>query len=263
MGVTVSSSHVVSAAPSSSGRGLLTLCPCSRVVSLSLATVLHKLSIVSPSHGLQLFTNCSSVGPFHGVQFFTDYSSMGPFHGVQYFKNRLFQCRSPTGSQALLTHLLWHGLLSLHGSTGPGKSLLQHRLPIRSQPPLGIHLLQHGVPSTGCRWISAPPWTSMGCRGRACLTMVFITGCKRKLSAPESRAPPPPPSSLTLVSAELFLSHRLTPLSSLPFHCSLFLLLKYVITDVLPPSLIGLALASSRSILEPAGIGSIRQGGSF
>jgi len=43
MGVMVSSSHVVSAAPSSSGGELLTLCPCSSVRSLPWATVLHKL----------------------------------------------------------------------------------------------------------------------------------------------------------------------------------------------------------------------------
>jgi len=40
-------------------------------------------------------------------------------------------------------------------------------------------------------------------------------------------------------------------------------LLNYVITEALPPSLIGLALASSGSILELAGTGSIRHGGSF
>ena len=39
--------------------------------------------------------------------------------------------------------------------------------------------------------------------------------------------------------------------------------LKYVITEALPPSLMGSALASRRSILDPAGIGSIRHGGSF
>jgi len=71
--------------------------------------------------------------------------------------------------------------------------------------------------STGCRWISAPLWTSMDCRGTACLTVVFIMGCRGKISAPVPGAPPPPPSSLTLVSAELFLSHRLTPLSRLLF----------------------------------------------
>jgi len=108
---------------------------------------------------------------------------------------------------------------SLHGSAGPARSLLQHGVPTGSQPPSGIHLLRCGVPSTGYRWRSAPLRTSMGCRGTACLTMVFITSCKGRLSAPTFWAPPSPsPSSLTLVSAELFLSHHLTPLSSLPFH---------------------------------------------
>jgi len=83
-----------------------------------------------------------------------------------------------------------------------------------SQPPSGIHLLRCGVPSTGCRWISAPPWTSMDCRMTTCLTMVFIMSCKGRLSTPTFQASPPPlPSSLTLVSAELFLSQSLTPLS--------------------------------------------------
>ena len=43
MGVWVSSSHVVSAVPSSSGGGLLTLFPCSSVGSLPWETVLHEL----------------------------------------------------------------------------------------------------------------------------------------------------------------------------------------------------------------------------
>jgi len=107
---------------------------------------------------------------------------------------------------------------SLQGSTGPARSLLWHGVPSTgSQLPSGIHLLWRGIPSMGYRWISAPPWTSMGCRWTTCLTMVFITGCKGRLSAPVSRAPPPPPSSLTLVSAELFLSLHLTPLSDCHF----------------------------------------------
>jgi len=75
----------------------------------------------------------------------------------------------------------------------------------------------------------------------------------------------PPPSSLTLVSAELFLSDHLTHLSSLHFHQRVFFLpfLNYVIPEALPQLLIGLALASSGSILEPAGTGFIRHGGSF
>jgi len=57
--------------------------------------------------------------------------------------------------------------------------------------------------SLGCRWVSAPPWTSMGCKGTTYLTMVFSTGC-RGISAPTPRAPPPLPSSSTLVSARVF-----------------------------------------------------------
>jgi len=52
---------------------------------------------VSPSHGLQLFTNCPSVGPSHGVQS---------------FRNRLLQHGSPMGSEALPANLLRRGLLS-------------------------------------------------------------------------------------------------------------------------------------------------------
>jgi len=64
-------------------------------------------------------------------------------------------------------------------------------LPMGSQLPSGIHLLWCGVPSMGYRLISAPPWTSMDCRGTVCLTRVSITSCKGRLSPPVSRAPPP------------------------------------------------------------------------
>jgi len=52
----------------------------------------------------------------------------------------------------------------------------------------------------------------MGYRGTACLITVFSTGC-RGISALVPGAPPHPPSSLTLMSEELFLSRFLTPLS--------------------------------------------------
>jgi len=110
--------------------------------------------------------------------------------------------------------------------------------------------------SKDCRWISVPLWTSMDCRGITYLTMVFFTGC-RGICAPVPGAPPPSPASRTLLSAELFLSHILIPLSG----CScrglgFFLILKYVMTEVLSPSLMSLALTSSRSVLEPVDIGS-------
>jgi len=43
----------------------------------------------------------------------------------------------------------------------------------------------------------------------------------------------------------------------------LFPLLQYIIPEALPQSLMGLALASSGSMLEPAGISSVGHGGSF
>lgn len=79
-----------------------------------------------------------------------------------------------------------------------------------------------------------------------------------------ARTPPPPPSSLTVVSAEPFLLYSCSSLQLLL--CSCFfpaLILKHVIPEVLPQSLMYLALASGRYVLEPAGIVSIGHGGSF
>ena len=149
---------------------------------------------------------------------------------------------------------------SFHGATGPARSLLQCKLPKGSQPASGILLCGY---SLSCRWISAPPWVSMGCRGTACLTMVFITGC-RGISALVPGAPPsPPPSSLTLVSAELFLSHCLLSLSccKMPL-CRFFFFLNYVFPEVLPPSLMAWPLpvvgpSWSRLALSLSDIGEI------
>lgn len=62
--------------------------------------------------------------------------------------------------------------------------------------------------SRGSRWISvisAPPLPFQGLQGHSCLTIVFSTGCKG-ISALPPGALLPPPSSLTLMSAELVLS---------------------------------------------------------
>jgi len=106
MGVMVSASHAGSAAPSSSGGRLLTLCPGSSERSLSRETVLHKLlqresfrRAAAPPHGLQLFTHCPSVGPSHRVQS---------------FRNRLLQRGSPRGHSFLQASLYsWHGVPSM------------------------------------------------------------------------------------------------------------------------------------------------------
>jgi len=180
------------------GGGLLTLCPCSSVRSLSQETVLHKL------------LQCESFPRAAALHELPQRVSL-PRGAV--LQEQAAPAWVPKGSKPCQQTCSGVGS-SLHGSAGPGRSLPQCGLPTGSQPPSGIHLLQRRLPSTGYRWRSAPPWTSMGCRGTACLTMVFITSCKGRLSALVSRAPPRPPSSLTLVSAELFFSLHLTPLSN-------------------------------------------------
>ena len=107
---------------------------------------------------------------------------------------------------------------SLHGATGPARSLIQHRLPTGSPSPSGASTCSGVGSSPCCRWISAPALTSMGA-GHSCLTMGCTTGC-RGISALAPGAPPAPPASLTLVSAGLFLSHILTPLSRCSFCCT-------------------------------------------
>jgi len=150
MGAAVSSSHVVSAAPSCSGGGLLTLFPCSSVGSLSWETDVHKilqresfpraaalhklLWCGVPSMGCSpLGIGCSSVGP-HGVRsharktcFSMGSRSMGP----QVLAEACSRVGSPWG----------HSLLQASTCSSVGSSL-------------------------GCKWISAPPWTPMGCRGK-------------------------------------------------------------------------------------------------
>jgi len=113
----------------------------------------------------------------------------------------------------------------------------------------GRDLLNRGPP-WAARGQPASPWSS----SRAAREGSLLRHLEHLL---------PPPSSLTLVSAELFLSHRLIPLSSLLFYRSFFFLFLNMLSEVLPPSPIVLALASGRSILEPAGTGFMKHGGSF
>lgn len=76
-----------------------------------------------------------------------------------------------------------------------------------------------------------PPWTSGD-------NLVSSRTCKR-ISAPVPGALPPPPPSLTWISAELFLSYIFTALLQLLL-CTVwvFPVLKYIITKTLPKSLI-------------------------
>lgn len=63
---------------------------------------------------------------------------------------------------------------SLHGSTGPARSLLQSGLPKGAQPLLGIHLLQHGaLQGYRCFPMDLHRW-----QGHSCLTMLLTWGCR-------------------------------------------------------------------------------------
>ena len=175
MGVVVSSSPLVSAAPSPSGGGLLTLFLCSSVGPLPWERVLHGLLY------------CGSF--LQAVVLHT-----------------LLQCGSPAGSQVLPANLLQHGLLS----------------------PWGHRSCQDPAPARVCHRVTAsfghpPPvvWGPPQAAGVFC-SIVNLHGCRAQLphhglhhgiSAPAPVAPPTPPSSLTWVSAQLFLSHILTPFS--------------------------------------------------
>ena len=180
MGVTVSSSHVVSAAPSSSGEGLLALCPCSSVrpqkllqhESFPWAAALHELPHRgSFPRGAVLQEQAALVWVLHGVT--SPASKPAPSWAPL-----------STGPQVLA------GACSSVGS------------------PQGHSFLQASTCSgMGYRWITAPPWISMDCRETTSRAMVFIMSCKGRLSAPTFWVPPPsPPSSLTLVPAEFFLT---------------------------------------------------------
>ena len=128
---------------------------------------------VSPSHGLQLFTNCLSVGPFpRGAVLQEQAAPAWVPHRVT----------SPASKPALAWAPLSMGPQVLAGacsSTGSpqGHSLLQASTcsGVGSLPQaIGGDLLHHG------------------CRGTTCLTTVFITSCKGRVSAPISWAPPLP-----------------------------------------------------------------------
>jgi len=169
----VSSSHVVSAAPSSSGGRLLTLFPCSSVRSISWETVLHKLlQHESFTQAAVLHKLPQHGSPPWGADFQEQAAPVCTPHGVTSPVSKPAPVWAPfsTGPQVLA------GACSSAGSHGVTASF--RHPPVLAWGP--FHRLQ------------APPWTSMGCRGTACLTMVFIMSCKGKLSAPMSRAPPPP-----------------------------------------------------------------------
>jgi len=203
MGVSVSSSHVVCAAPSFSGGGLLTLCPCLSMGSLPQETVLHELLQREsfPQHAVlheRLQRGSLARGavlqeqaapawvPHRGTSPAPVWAPIST--GPQVLPGACSSAGSPQG----------HSLLQASPCSGMGSSL-------------------------GCRWRSAPPWASMDCRVKPASpwssSQAAGESLLQHLEHLLSSA-----SALTLVSAELLLSHILTPLS----HCRFFARLKYL-----------------------------------
>ena len=152
---------------------------------------------------------CWSVRPLHGRQFSTNCSSMGS----QVQPANLLRCGllSPRGHS-----LLWASTCSSVGS-----------LPWDT----GGDLFPRG-----------PSWLQVQSASPRCAPQAAANLC----SGTWSTSSPP---ALTWGSAELFLSHVLMPPSHCKICCYTFFfspLLKYVTTEVLPPLLIGLALASGK-----------------
>jgi len=141
--------------------------------------------------------------------------------------------------------------------TSPTRSLLQCGLPTRSQPPSGIHLLQgqvlHRLRVDICSTVDLHRLQvdSLSHRG-------LHHGLQENLCS----------GAWSTYSPSSFTNHGICRVVSLTYShsslllqlllCRFFPLLQYVIPEALPPSLIGTALASGRSILGPAGTGSIR-----
>ena len=138
---------------------------------------------------------------------------------VQSFSNRLLQHGSPTGSPVLPANLLQHGLLSpwIHRSW-------KELDPVRVSHGITASFRDPLAPARGPPWWQVDICSTMdlhGLQGDSFPHHCLLHGC-RGMSDPAPGAPPPPPSSLTLLSAELFLSDILTLLSQLPFHHRFF-----------------------------------------
>jgi len=153
--------------------------------------------------------NFSSVGPSHVLQFFTNCSSTDPFHRMHSFRNGLLQNGAPLVSQVLAENLLLCGLLSMVHSSCQ-ETILAWTLhgvtaSYRAHPPLPSW-------STVC-WVDISSVVVLhGLQGHSLPHHGLLHRLQGNLYF-STWTPPPPPSSLTLMSAGLFLSHILSPLS--------------------------------------------------
>lgn len=161
------------------------------------------------SHGRQSFTNFSNVSPSHRLQFFTNCSSVGPFPWAAVLQAQPAPAQASPGVPAMLG--------ASTPCSGVGSSL----------PGLQVGLCSPG----GC-----PPWA-----GGTQPAAWSPHGLGGQPLLPRSSSPP---SSLTSVPAEGFLSHPnpLLPAGS-PLHSAL--------PEARPPSRTGSAWASAGAGSHP------------
>ncbi|KAM9590846.1 uncharacterized protein ACIBXB_005895 [Morphnus guianensis] len=151
---------------------------------------------------------------------------------------------------------------SLHRSAGPARSLLQRRVPTGSQPPSGTHLLRcgvlHGLQVDICSTVDLHGLQGDSLPHHGLHHRLQGNLCSGAWSISS-------PSFFTDLGVRrvvsLTCSHSSLRLPNTPVPT--FFLLKNVITEALPLSLIGSALAGGGSFLEPAGMGSLEHRGSF
>ena len=239
MGVVVGSSHVVSAAPSSSGGGLLTLCPCSSARSLSWETVLHKLLQCESfplAAALHQLPQCGSL-LWGAVRQEQAASAWVPYGNI-----------SPTRKPAPVWAPLSMGLQVLAGACSSAGSPRGHSL-LQASSYSGMGSLPQAaggyLPHRGPAWTAggqpASPWSSSWAVRENSLLWHFehllpillywpwyLQSCFSHIVSLHS-----PNCYFTAVWLSFF-----------------FPLLKSVITEVLPALLFCLALSRHRSILD-------------
>jgi len=225
MGTAVSSSQVVSTDPSFSGGGLLTLCPCSSVGSLPWETVLHEL--------LQ-YESCPRAAVLHKML------QQGSLPLGAALQNKLLQCGSPMGSTS--------------PASKPAPVWAPHRFTASFRHPPA---LAWGPPS------ATGGYLLLGLQGdnlpHHCLLHRLHGNLYSEAWCTSS------PTFFNNPGVYRAVSHIFLLLSPAAKHSytDFSFLLNHVIPEVLPLSLMSSALASSSSVLESAGIGSVGHGRSI
>jgi len=180
---------------------------------------------------------CSCMGPSHKLWFFMNCSSVGPLQGHK-------PCQQTCSIVGSCLHRSCQEPAPWWASHGVTASF-RHPPALVWGPPwaVGGDLLPHGP-----LWLQgqpASPWSAPWLQGNFCSRAWSTFSHFFCTDLGVCRAIP------------LASSHSSLPLQIFPP------LLHYGITEALPPLLVGSALASSRSILGPAGIDSVRHRGSF